>query len=76
MKLQLLPALLFMILSVSCSSAQSVPFAKNPVVRTTPVQVGERAPEFTLEDQQRKQTALASEVGKRATILVFYRGSW
>ena len=42
----------------------------------TPVQIGEKAPDFTLEDQQGKQVTLSSQFGKTMTILVFYRGSW
>jgi hypothetical protein len=41
-----------------------------------PVQVGEKAPDFTLEDQERKKVTLSSQFGKTMTVLVFYRGSW
>jgi len=43
---------------------------------TAPVQVGEKAPDFTLEDQEGKKVALSSQYGKTTMVLVFYRGSW
>ena len=44
--------------------------------RTSPVQVGEMAPDFTLEDQQGRKVTLSSVRGKMPTVLVFYRGYW
>ena len=44
--------------------------------RTSPVQVGEVAPDFTLEDQQGRKVMLSSARGKMPTVLVFYRGYW
>jgi len=44
--------------------------------RTTPVSVGESAPDFTLEDQEGRSHTLSAERGKRAVVLVFYRGYW
>ena len=44
--------------------------------RTSPVQVGEMAPDFTLEDQQGRKVMLSSAHGKMPTVLVFYRGYW
>jgi cytochrome oxidase Cu insertion factor (SCO1/SenC/PrrC family) len=41
-----------------------------------PVAVGEMAPDFTLTDQNGRSHALAAERGKRAVVLVFYRGYW
>jgi hypothetical protein len=39
--------------------------------------VGQRAPEFTLSDQDRKDVALADLVSRsKAVALIFYRGFW
>jgi hypothetical protein len=39
--------------------------------------VGQKAPEFTLPDQNDKPTALADLVsGAKAVVLIFYRGFW
>jgi cytochrome oxidase Cu insertion factor (SCO1/SenC/PrrC family) len=43
---------------------------------TKPVAVGETAPDFTLTDQNGRSHSLAAERGKRAVVLVFYRGYW
>lgn len=44
--------------------------------RASPVKVGETAPDFTLTDQNGRSHALSAERGKRAVVLVFYRGYW
>lgn len=44
--------------------------------RAKPVAVGEQAPGFTLTDQNGRTQSLAAERGKRAVVLVFYRGHW
>jgi len=41
-----------------------------------PVAAGEQAPDFTLTDQNGRKHALSAERGKRAVVLVFYRGYW
>jgi uncharacterized protein with PQ loop repeat len=39
--------------------------------------VGQKAPEFTLPDQDDKPVALANLVsGSKAVVLIFYRGFW
>jgi cytochrome oxidase Cu insertion factor (SCO1/SenC/PrrC family) len=43
--------------------------------RSTPVKVGEEAPDFTLEDVQGNEVRLSAARGL-PTILVFYRGYW
>jgi len=48
----------------------------NDTQRSTPVAVGEVAPEFTLEDQNGHNVALADARGKSPVVLVFYRGYW
>ena len=44
--------------------------------RATPVMVGETAPDFTLEDQNRQKITLSESRGKSPVVLVFYRGYW
>jgi cytochrome oxidase Cu insertion factor (SCO1/SenC/PrrC family) len=44
--------------------------------RTSPVQVGDEAPNFTLEDQHNQKVNLAAARGSMPTVLVFYRGYW
>jgi peroxiredoxin len=40
------------------------------------VKVGQPAPDFTLENLDRKQVSLSDFHGKKRVILVFYRGQW
>lgn len=44
--------------------------------RTSPVAVGEIAPDFALEDQNGQKITLSSARGKTPAVLVFYRGYW
>ncbi len=44
--------------------------------RKTPVAVGEIAPDFTLEDQNKNKVTLSASSGKSSVVLVFYRGYW
>ena len=44
--------------------------------RTSPIGVGDRAPDFTLEDQNRSKVTLSEALGKSPVVLVFYRGYW
>ena len=41
-----------------------------------PVAIGQPAPDFTLTDQNGQKRSLSAERGKRAVVLVFYRGYW
>lgn len=45
-------------------------------LRSSPVQVGEAAPDFTLGDQNDRKVTLSSARGKTPVVLVFYRGHW
>ena len=58
---------------VNISPVISVP---TNLQRTTPIGVGEMAPDFTLEDQNRNSVTLSSGRGKHPVVLVFYRGNW
>ena len=44
--------------------------------RTSAVQIGEMAPNFTLEDQHNQKATLSSARGNVPSVLVFYRGYW
>ncbi len=44
--------------------------------RTTPVAVGEAAPDFTLESSTGVRISLAESLASGPTVLVFYRGHW
>ena len=41
-----------------------------------PVGVGETAPDFTLEDQNKTKVTLSAARAKSPVVLVFYRGYW
>ncbi|MCA1603731.1 MAG: redoxin domain-containing protein [Acidobacteria bacterium] len=44
--------------------------------RSTPVGVGDVAPDFTLEDQSGNKITLSEARGRSPVTLVFYRGYW
>lgn len=44
--------------------------------RTSPVAVGEMAPDFTLESHQGTKITLSEAREKSPVVLVFYRGYW
>ena len=65
-------------LMVSCLAlhAQTPPTAPAPpAIGKLGPQVGERVPDFTLIDQQSRSRTLASLLGPRGLMLVFYRSA-
>ena len=64
---------MFVLLSATVATNLGSPHTN---VRDTPVAVGEVAPDFTLEDQNKHKVALAYARGKSPVVLVFYRGYW
>jgi cytochrome oxidase Cu insertion factor (SCO1/SenC/PrrC family) len=54
----------------------AAPAADAVAKRSTPVAVGDVAPDFTLGDQQGRPHTLSAQRGKGAVVLVFYRGHW
>jgi cytochrome oxidase Cu insertion factor (SCO1/SenC/PrrC family) len=48
----------------------------NTSQRSSPIGVGEIAPDFTLEDQNRNKVTLSDARGKSTVVLVLYRGYW
>ena len=63
---------LIVLLSVTVQSSRSL----NLQNRTTPIGVGDTAPDFTLEDQNKNKVMLSDARGKSHVVLVFYRGYW
>lgn len=55
--------------------ARHIASAQSPL-REKPVQVGEVAPDFTLEDQNGEKIKLSSARTSSPVVLVFYRGYW
>lgn len=71
MKLATLLFLTILLLSVSMvATTQPSP------TRGTPIGVGDVAPDFSLEDQNRRRVTLSAARGKNRVVLIFYRGYW
>ncbi len=47
-----------------------------PASDLTRINIGDEAPDFTLEDQDGKAITLSNYRGKKSVVLVFYRGYW
>lgn len=64
--------------SFSCAACQRDPYSSADQLkpRTSPIQVGDEAPNFTLDDQHNQKVTLAATRGSMPTVLVFYRGYW
>ena len=45
-------------------------------VRSEPIAVGDTAPDFTLEDQNKHKVTLSEASAQSPVVLVFYRGYW
>jgi cytochrome oxidase Cu insertion factor (SCO1/SenC/PrrC family) len=74
MKLKLALTLAILMLTGSCARiSRSNENGLKP--RTSAVQVGEIAPDFTLPDEQNRKVTLSATRGI-PTVLVFYRGYW
>lgn len=77
MKIKLAAALLFFLIALSCSPSKinsGLDAELQP--RNEPVQIGEMAPNFTLEDQNGQKVTLSALRGNAPTVLAFYRGNW
>ena len=61
------------ILSVSMAANSQSPAS---AIRSPPIGVGDVAPYFTLEDQNRNKVTLSDARGKSPVVLIFYRGYW
>jgi cytochrome oxidase Cu insertion factor (SCO1/SenC/PrrC family) len=69
------------LLLLGCAAKKAAPLMETPaapkIVASVPVgvEVGNRAPSFSLPDTDGKAVALESYRGK-SVVLVFYRGQW
>jgi len=59
-----------------CTHLQAAESAAKSEKRTAPVKAGDFAPDFALPDQDGRRHVLSGERGKRAVVLIFYRGHW
>jgi cytochrome oxidase Cu insertion factor (SCO1/SenC/PrrC family) len=75
MRIRIAGALAILIVGFSCGSVKESS-SNESVPRSSPVQTGEMAPDFTLEDQNGQKVTLSSSRGTAPTVLVFYRGHW
>lgn len=71
-------AFVLLLLSSPSSYAQLGPKdgAGMPPTDLERIKIGERAPDFTLENADGKKVSLGSYRGKKHVVLVFYRGYW
>ena len=77
MKTKLVGALLVLLFTISCSrSGANLGVDAELKPRSNPVQVGEVAPNFTLEDQNGQKVTLSELRASAPTVLAFYRGNW
>jgi cytochrome oxidase Cu insertion factor (SCO1/SenC/PrrC family) len=69
-----------LLLTVSCLLAAAVvgpAFASGQEpARTTPVAVGEMAPDFSLDSHTGEKVTLSAARGQSPVVVVFYRGYW
>jgi cytochrome oxidase Cu insertion factor (SCO1/SenC/PrrC family) len=75
MRLKIVGAIAILIIGLSCGSVREAP-RDELAPRTSPVQIGEMAPDFTLEDHNHQKVTLSSARGVTPIVLVFYRGHW
>ncbi len=69
-------ATLFQIIVLLSVTMAALPQSPNPPMRSSPIGIGDMAPDFTLEDQSGHKIRLADARGKSPVVLVFYRGYW
>lgn len=78
MRFKTVAAIMLLVVSFSCSAKLDSTTSDSAELqpRTSPLAVGEMAPDFTLEDQNNQKLTFSSARAGRPTILVFYRGNW
>jgi cytochrome oxidase Cu insertion factor (SCO1/SenC/PrrC family) len=67
---------LFLVVTLLLVSMTANAQASSTPLRSTPIGVGDLAPDFTLEDQEGHKITLSDARVKSPVILVFYRGYW
>ena len=72
----IVPALLAGIVFIAPAAHVANAAPAEIVKRSTPVGVGDMAPDFTLEDQDGRTVTLSVELKKQPVVLIFYRGNW
>ena len=75
MRLKLFGAIAILIAGLSCAAKRDLS-SQELRPRPSPVQTGEIAPDFTLEDQNGQKVTLSSARETAPVVLVFYRGHW
>jgi cytochrome oxidase Cu insertion factor (SCO1/SenC/PrrC family) len=75
---RLITGILFTLLFLSAAYGQSGPRdgANLKPTDLDRVKVGDKAPDFTLENMDGKRISLSDFRGKKNVVLVFYRGHW
>ena len=76
MPLKFAVSLLLLLTAISCSKLNTATSETELKPRSTPVQVGETAPDFSLEDQNGQKVTLSAVRVNAPTVLAFYRGNW
>jgi cytochrome oxidase Cu insertion factor (SCO1/SenC/PrrC family) len=77
MKIKFAGAFTLLLIALSCTNSGVNSGTRAELQpRTNPLQVGEVAPNFTLEDQNGQKVTLADLRGGGPTVLAFYRGNW
>jgi hypothetical protein len=61
---------------ISCAKLNTATDGSNLQPRKSPVQVGEMAPDFSLDSQNGQKVTLSEARATAPTVLVFYRGNW
>ena len=76
MRLWIIPA--FLLISLTTVYAQLGPKdgANLKATDVDRVKVGDKAPDFTLENMDGKKISLSDFQGRKNVVLVFYRGHW
>jgi cytochrome oxidase Cu insertion factor (SCO1/SenC/PrrC family) len=75
MNLRIFGAIILVVGSFACAKVNPS-LSRDLKPRNSPVEVGEIAPDFTLDDQNSQKVTLSSGRGSMPTVLVFYRGYW
>lgn len=71
-------AIALLLLTISCGTKLSSDLSSGDQLRPrdSALEVGEHAPDFTLESHNNQKITLSSARGSKPTVLVFYRGNW